>query len=238
MSIEVNREVKRPSREVVEGFRSLLEEYYSITPGVSDVMNRLNAMSSDIKPVFEGIRMVGIALTVKTITSDLAPVIKALELIQSGDIIVVDTHNSKDTAFWGEIVCMEARRKGATGIILDSAVRDVVELREFKFPVLCQGIAPNVASLVGFGYVNVPIQCGGAAVNPGDIVIVDDNGVVVVPQDEAEDVLKKTRRFLENELKVIDRVKAGETLYQILGLDKLEEAVIDSTIVYEKQRQG
>lgn len=238
MSIKVNREVKRPSKEVIEGFRSLLEEYYSITPGVSDVMNRLNAMSPDIKPVFEGIRMVGIALTVKTITSDLAPVIKALELIQSGDIIVVDTHNSKDTAFWGEIVCMEARRKGATGIILDSAVRDVVELREFKFPVLCQGIAPNVASLVGFGYVNVPIQCGGAAVNPSDIVIVDDNGVVVVPQNEAEDVLKKTRRFLENELKVIDRVKAGETLYQILGLDKLEEAVIDSTIVYEKQRQG
>lgn len=234
MSIEVNTEVKRPSQKVVEEFRSLLAEYHSIAPGVSDCMNRLNAMSSDIQPLFPGIRVVGVAFTVKTITSDLAPVIKALELIQSGDIIVVDTHNSKDTAFWGEIVAMEAQRKGAVGIILDSAVRDVVELREMKFPVLCQGIAPNVASTIGFGYINVPIQCGGAAVNPGDIIIVDDNGVVVVPQDEAEEILQKTRRFLENEVKIINRVKAGETLYNILGLNKLEATTIDHTKVYER----
>ena len=238
MSIVVNRNVKRPPKGVVEGFRYLLQEYHSIVPGVSDVMNRLNAMSSDIKPLFPGIRVVGVALTIKTTSSDLAPVIKALDLIQTDDLLVVDTHNSKNTAFWGEIVAMEAQRKGAVGIILDSAVRDVVELREMKFPVLCQGIAPNVASLVGFGYINVPIQCGGAAVNAGDIVIIDDNGVVVVPQDDAEEVLQKTRRFLENEVKIIERVKAGESLYQILGLDKLEEATIDSTIIYEKQRQG
>lgn len=234
MSIEVNTEVKRPSQKVVEEFRSLLAEYHSIAPGVSDCMNRLNAMNSDIQPLFPGIRVVGVAFTVKTVTSDLAPVIKALELIQSGDIIVVDTHNSKDTAFWGEIVAMEAQRKGAVGIILDSAVRDVVELREMKFPVLCQGIAPNVASTIGFGYINVPIQCGGAAVNPGDIIIVDDNGVVIVPQDEAEEVLQKTRRFLENEVKIINRVKAGETLYRILDLDKLEATTIDHTKVYER----
>lgn len=101
---------------------------------------------------------------------------------------------------------------------------------------LCQGIAPNVASMIGFGYVNVPIQCGGTAVNPGDIVIVDDNGVVVVPQDEAEDILQKTRRFLENEARIIDRVKAGEALGKIVGLDKLEEGITDHTVIYEKQR--
>jgi len=237
MSIEVNTDIKRPPREVVEAFRSLLEEYHSITPGVSDVMNRLNAMSSDIKPLFEGIRVVGVALTVKTITSDLAPVIRALEEVHSGDIMIVDTHNSKDTAFWGELVCMEAQKKGAVGIILDSAVRDVVELRKFKFPVMCQGIAPNVAGIIGFGYVNVPVQCGGAVVNPGDIVIVDDNGVVVVPRDEAEDILQKTRKFLENEVKIIERVKAGETLSEIVGLDKLEEGIIDHTVQYEKHCQ-
>jgi len=115
-------------------------------------------------------------------------------------------------------------------------VRDVVKLREMKFPVLSQGIVLNVASTIGFGYINVTIQCGGATVSPGNIVIVDDNGVVVVPQDEAEDILQKTRKFLENEVKIIDRVKrvkAGETLYQIFGLDKLEEATIDHIRVYE-----
>ncbi|NQT05705.1 MAG: hypothetical protein HQ577_06835 [Dehalococcoidia bacterium] len=234
MSIVVNTKIKRSSPEIVKEFRSLLEEYHSIVPGVSDCMNRLNAMSADIQPLFPKIRLVGVALTVKTGTSDLAPVIRALQLIQPGDIIVVDTHNSNNTAFWGEIVAIEARRNGAVGIILDSAVRDVVELREMKFPVLSRGIAPNVASTIGFGYINVPVQCGGAAVNPGDIVIIDDNGVVVVPCDEAKDVLEKTKKFLANEGKVIERVNAGESLYNILGLDKLEAATIDHTKLYDK----
>ncbi|MFH1646087.1 MAG: hypothetical protein ABID71_00120 [Chloroflexota bacterium] len=234
MSIVVNKKFKRPQPEVVKEYRRLLEEYHSIVPGVSDCMNRLNAMSSDIQPLFPEIRMVGVALTVKTGTSDLAPVIRALQLVQPGDIIVVDTHSSKDTAFWGEIVAIEARRNGAVGIILDSAVRDVVELREMKFPVLCRGIAPNVASTIGFGYINVTIQCGGAAVNAGDIIIADDNGVVVVPCDEAEEVLQKTKKFLENEVRVIEKVNAGESLYNIIGLDKLEATTIDHTKLYDK----
>jgi len=235
MSIEIGTNINQPSKKAIEGFRKLLDTYGSITPGVSDCMNRLNAMDSDIKPLFPGIRLVGAALTVKTTASDIAPVIKALEYIEPGNILVVDTHHSKNTAFWGEIVAMEAVRKGAVGIILDGAVRDVVELREMNFPVLCRGIAPNVASLVGFGYVNVPVQCGGAAVSPGDIVIVDDNGVVVVPCDHGDAVFEKTRKFLEDEARVVDRVKAGETLSQILELDKLEQGTIDHTRVFKSE---
>ena len=235
MSIEIGTNSNQPSKRAIEGFRKLLDTYGSITPGVSDCMNRLNAMDSDIKPLFPGIRLVGVALTVKTTASDIAPVIKALEYIEPGNILVVDTHHSTNTAFWGEIVAMEAERRGAVGIILDSAVRDVVELREMNFPVLCRGIAPNVASLVGFGYINVPVQCGGAAISPGDIVIVDDNGVVVVSCDHGVAVFEKTRRFLEDEARVVDRVKAGETLSQILELDKLEQGTIDHTRVFKSE---
>lgn len=235
MSIEVNTKIRRPSKEVLEGFRSLLDEEGSITPNISDLLKKMNAMSSDIKPLFEGIRVVGVAVTVKTLTSDIAPVIRSLEVIEAGDIIVVDTHNSKNTAFWGEMLCTEARRRGAVGAILDSAVRDVIELKKAKFPVLCQGITPNAAALVGFGYVNVPIQCGGVVVNPGDIVIADDNGAVVVPRDEAEDILQKTRQFLESEKKIFNRIVAGENLIEVLQLDKLEEGIIDHVVQYGKQ---
>jgi regulator of RNase E activity RraA len=238
MSIKINTEIKRPSKEVVEGFRSLLKKYHSITPGVSDVMNRLSAMTPDIKPLFEGIRVVGVALTVRTIAGDNSALMRALAEIQSGDMIVVDTHNSKDTAFWGELVCIEAQRKGSVGIILDSAIRDVIELRKMKFPVLCQGITPNGGGKAGFGYINFPIQCGGVVVNSGDVVIVDDNGVVVVPQNEAEDILQKTARFLENETKVLKRVMAGESIVEILDINRLAEVAIDSTAIYEKQRQS
>jgi len=235
VSIEVNTKVKRPSRAVLEGWRKLLAEYRAVTPEASDVMNRMNAMNSEIKPLYEGIRLVGVALTVKTIASDLAPVIKVLELIQPGDIIVIDTQNSKDTAFWGEVVATEAKRKGALGTITDSAVRDVLQLREMKFPVMAAGIASRAAALIGFGYLNYPIQCGGVVVNPGDAVLVDDNGVVVVPQEQAVEVLQKTRRFLENERKIIDRVKAGEHTGDIVGLQKL--GTLDAAEIYEKQRR-
>ena len=234
MSIEITTDIKRPSRDVLEGFQNLMEKHHSIAPGVSDCMNRLNAMDTDIKPLFPGIRVVGVALTIKTIASDIAPVIKALEFIRPGDILIVDTHNSKDTAFWGELVAIEAKEKGAVGIVLDAAVRDVVELRAMKFPVLSRGIAPNVAGHVGFGFINVPVQCGGAVVCPGDIIVIDDNGVVVVPCDEAEHVLQKTRKFLKNEEKMTERVKAGETLSSILGMDKLVEPTFDHTQIYDK----
>lgn len=235
MSIEVNTKFKRAPRAVLEGWRQLLAEYQGVTPEASDVMNRLNAMTSDIKPLYEGIRIVGSALTVKTIEADLAPVIKVLELVRPGDIIVIDTHGTKDSAFWGEVVATEARLKGAIGTITDSAVRDVVQIKAMKFPVMAAGIASKAATPIGFGYIGFPISCGGAVVNSGDVVLVDDNGVVIVPQDQAADVRQKTRRFLENERKIIDRVKAGEHTGDILGLQRLETP--DAAEIYEKERR-
>lgn len=235
MSIEVNAKIKRAPKAVLDGWRKLLAEYRAVTPEASDVMNRMNAMTSDIKPLYEGIKMVGPAVTVRTIEADLAPVIKVLEVVQPGDIIVIDTHGSRNTAFWGEVVATEAKLKKVQGTITDSAVRDVLQLREMKFPTMAAGIAAKAAALIGFGYINFPIQCGGVVVHPGDVVLVDDNGVVVVPQDEAEDVLEKTRRFLENERKVIDRVRAGEHTGDIVGLQKL--GTLDAAEIYEKQRR-
>jgi regulator of RNase E activity RraA len=235
MSIEVNTQFKRAPKAVLEGWRKLLREYRGVTPEASDVMNRLNAMTSDIRPLYEGIRIVGSALTVKTIEADLAPVIKVLELVRPDDVIVIDTHGTKDSAFWGEVVCTEAKLKGVVGVITDSAVRDVVQMRALKFPVLCAGFASKAATPVGFGYLGFPISCGGVVVNSGDVVVVDDNGVVVVPQAEAADVLQKTRRFLENELKVIARVKAGEHTGDVIGLQKL--GTLDAAEIYAKERR-
>ena len=236
MAITVNTDFKRASPRLISEFRRLLKQYHSITPGVSDVMNRLNAMSSDIKPLWEGIRIVGSALTVKTIAADLAPVIRVLDYVKKDDLIVIDTGSSKDSAFWGEMVAYEAQLKGAVGSITDAACRDVLELKKMSYPTLSAGIAARAAALIGFGYINVPIQCGGIVVNPGDIVIVDDNGVVCVPQDEAEEVLKKTEAFLAQEMKIVKRLEAGESLGKIVNLDAIERALTDPAAVYDKKR--
>ena len=111
MSIEITSDIQRPSNIALKGFQHLLKQYHSIVPSLSDCMNRLNAIKSDLVPIYSGIRAVGVALTVKTTASDIAPVIKALEFIRPGDMLVVDTHNSKNAAFWGEIVAIGAKRR-------------------------------------------------------------------------------------------------------------------------------
>ncbi|MBA2691551.1 MAG: RraA family protein [Rubrobacter sp.] len=216
--------IDRPSKKVVEGFRGLLG-HESPTCAVSDCMGRMGAMASAMKPLFEGIRFVGVAATVKTLASDLAAAFKAIDLCQPGDVVVIDSHGSTDTAFWGENMALSAINKGVVVAVVDGACRDVEEIRRMGFPVVCKGIVPNVASVSGYGEVNVPIQCGGVAVNPGDIVMVDGNGVVVVPRGEASDVLAKARKLLSTEHVLREKIEAGATIGELVNVDEVFERV-------------
>ena len=188
--------IERPPKPILSGFQSLLK-YDSITCAISDCMGRFNAMTSDMKPLFDGIRLVGTAVTVKTLASDLAAAFKAIDLCHPGDIVVIDSHGSVSTAFWGENMTMSAMNRGAVAAVIDGACRDIEEIRKLKFPVICKGFVPNVASVSGYGHVNVTIQCAGVPVSPGDIIVIDGNGVVVVPKAEAAGILKKAQHLLE-----------------------------------------
>ena len=216
----INEAIERPAPELVQGFRDLLV-HDSITCALSDCMGRLNAMTSDMKPLFEGIRLVGTAITVKTIAADLAAAFKAIDLCQPGDIVVIDSHGSTNTAFWGENMTMSALNRGVVAAIIDGACRDVEEIRKIRFPVLWKGVVPNVGGVTGYGDVNVAIQCAGVSVSPGDIVVVDGNGVVVVPQADAALILAKAQRLLETEHLVQEKIKAGATIGELVNVDEL-----------------
>jgi len=187
-------------------------------------MGRFNAMTSDMKPLFEGIRIVGTAVTVKTLASDLAAAFKAIDISMPGDVVVIDSHESINTAFWGENMTISALNRGVIAAVVDGACRDVEELRKIKFPVICKGVVPNVGSISGYGQVNVPIQCGGVPVSPGDIVVVDGNGVVVVPRAEAKEILEKARRLLETEHLLQEKIKAGATIGELIKVDEVFRA--------------
>ena len=216
--------IDRPSEEVVAGFRDLLQ-YESVTCAISDCMGRFNAMTSEMQPLFEGIRFVGTAVTVKTLASDLAAAFKAIDLCHPGDVVVIDSHGSVDTAFWGENMAMSAVNRGAVGAVIDGACRDVEEIRRLRFPVVCKGIVPNVASVSGYGHVNVPIQCAGVPVHPGDVVVVDGNGVVVVPKQAAPDILAKAGRLLATEHVLQEKINAGATIGELVNVDEVFENV-------------
>jgi 4-hydroxy-4-methyl-2-oxoglutarate aldolase len=220
----INKNIVRPAMDIVEGFRALLR-YDSITCAISDAMGRLNAMKSDMKPLFEGIRFVGTAVTVKTLASDLAAAFKAIDLCKPGDVVVIDSHGSADTAFWGENMTLSAINRGVVGAVIDGACRDVEEIRKIRFPVICKGCVPNVGSISGYGDVNVVVQCAGVAVSPGDILIADGNGVVVVPKDEGAVILEKAQRLLETEHLLLEKIKAGATIGELINVDGVFETV-------------
>src|SRR5262245_28165254 len=210
--------IERPHVQVVAGFRELLK-YDSITCAISDCMGRFNAMTSDMRPLFDGIRLVGTAITVKTLASDLAAAFKAIDLCEPGDVVVIDSHGSLNTAFWGENMTMSALNRGVVAAVIDGACRDVEELRRLKFPVVCRGIVPNVGSVSGYGDVNVPIQCAGVTVLPGDIIAADGNGVVVVSKPEAAAVLASARQLLHTEQVLQEKIKAGATIGELVNVD-------------------
>jgi 4-hydroxy-4-methyl-2-oxoglutarate aldolase len=226
----INESIERPAAEIVKGFRNLLS-YDSITCAISDCMGRFNAMTSDMKPLFEGIRLAGTAVTVKTLAADLAAAFKAIDVSQPGDVVVIDSHGSVDTAFWGENMTMSALNRGVIAAVVDGACRDVEEIRRMKFPVVCKGVVPNVGAIAGYGDVNVTIQCGGVAVSPGDVVVVDGNGVVVVPMAQAAVILQGAQRLLETERLLQEKIKAGATIGELVNVDE----VFKNAFSYQKK---
>lgn len=154
-------DANRPPESLVQGFQELLR-YASPTCATSDAMGRFNAMDSGMGHLFDGIRFVGTAVTVKTLASDLAAAFKAMDIARPGDVVVIDSHGSADTAFWGENMALSAMNRGVVGAIVDGACRDVEEIRQVGFPVVCRGVVPNVGSVSGYGHVNAPVQCEGS----------------------------------------------------------------------------
>ena len=117
---------------------------------------------------------------------------------------------------------MSALNRGVIAAVIDGACRDVEEeIRMMRFPVICKGVVPNVGSISGYGDVNVSIQCGGVVVSPGDIVVVDGNGVVVVPMAEAAVILKKSEHLLATEHVLHEKIKAGATIGELVNVDEV-----------------
>jgi len=153
--------------------------------------------------------MVETAVTVKTRVADNLIVHKSLEIAQAGDVIVIDAEGDKNHAILGEIMVREAMQRSLVGILVDGSIRDSGEIRKLVFPIFARGASPRGPYKDGPGEINIPISCGGVIVNLGDIIVGDDDGVVIIPLEEAEDVLIKTEKTLKTELEIINKINDG-----------------------------
>jgi RraA family protein len=197
---------ERPASEVVAGFGEFA------TPDVSDLMNRLYTMTSTIHNLTaDDLRILGPACTVKVYPGDNLAVHKSLDIAQPGDVIVVDAGASTMNAVLGDLVSNKARHRGVQGFVVDGLVRDIEEIREIPdFPVFARGVTPIGPLHRGPGEVNFPIAAGGIVVHPGDIIVGDLNGVVVVPQEMAVDLLERLRGRRAIEAQYKESVRRGE----------------------------
>lgn len=161
------------------------------TTCISDAMHGLNNFDPAIKPLKENYRFAGRALTVKTAVGDNLAVLKAIRESKPGDVLIIDAKGDQYRAIAGDFVAGMAQTMGISALVVDGVIRDIIAIKELNFPVFSKGTTVASSGKAGNGEINVPISCGGAAVQPGDIIAGDADGVVVIPQSIAQKVLDK-----------------------------------------------
>lgn len=195
----------RPAAEVVEGLGA------APTAMISDRLNRLYTMAPAIRLLTTASRLAGPAVTVKVFPGDNLMVHKALDLVEPGDVIVIDAAGSQMTAVIGDMVATKARHRGAVGIVVDGLVRDLEGIEDLgDFVVFGRGSTPIGPLHRGPGEVNVPVSCGGIVVSPGDVIVGDPDGVVVVPQSLAADLVEVVTDDVARDQAYGDAVRRGE----------------------------
>ncbi|BBX32316.1 dimethylmenaquinone methyltransferase [Mycolicibacterium mageritense DSM 44476 = CIP 104973] len=194
---------RRPSAELLESFAKLP------TANVADAMDRLGALDSRIKPVWAGATIVGPAFTVWTRAGDNKFLHEALRLAAPGDVLVVNGEADESRALIGELMAERAKTRGIAGFVIDGAVRDADTIGEIEVPVFARAITPAGPYKHGPGRLACTVAVGGVAVIPGDIVLGDSDGVVVVPQGVAAEVLTRAEAKFADETARRADIKAG-----------------------------
>ena len=188
------------------------------TTMLSDALGRWGSMDPAIRPVASGMQCCGPAFTLRCWPADNLTIHRAIELAGHGDVLVIDGGQTRDTALLGDILVYAALRRGLGGIVLQGLVRDSAAIGAQGVPVFASGATARGPVKETLGPIQVPIQCGGVLVRPGDLVAGDDDGVVVVPREELATMVERVRAIHDKEEKVKKALAAGQTTPDILGL--------------------
>lgn len=187
------------------------------TAALSDAQSGLTTMHPAIRNRTPGLTLMGPAFTVQCLVGSIITVHRALLEAQPGDVLVVDGLGDHSSALFGELMARDAAFNRLAGIVVDGAVRDVVGLQTLGFPSFSRWVTPRVGTNRRLGTVGGQISCGGVTVRPGDWLIGDDDGVVVVPQEETERIIQAGLAIEEKERQIAARIDRGERIADILS---------------------
>ena len=208
------KDLRRPHRQLVEGFRSVG------TSTLGDILDGmgLEGVISGLRPMKGGTVLVGPAVTVKQVSGVLGtygiedfPIGRVIDYGKPGDVLVFD-NGGKEISTWGGLASTAAKIRGIEGVVIDGACRDTDQIVELGFPVFTRHITPTTGKArIKMLEVNGIIQCGGIRIRPGDIIVADGTGIVVVPRENAHDILEKAQEAEKAEEHFVEQLKRGKT---------------------------
>jgi 4-hydroxy-4-methyl-2-oxoglutarate aldolase len=215
--IHIIKTVPRVPQDLLDAFRA------QAVATVHEAMGRRGALDAAIKPIAGGQRLCGRAVTVSCPAGDNLMLLKAVSLAKEGDVIVLNPGRVLNSGPFGEVLAVECVTKKLGGLVTSGSVRDSQGIAALGFPVFASALSVCGTAKASLGLINHPISCGDVVIRPGDIMLGDDDGVVAIPAAEAQDILKECQAREEKEKKVIQRLKAGESLWDVYGY----QAVLD-----------
>ena len=222
MKARIVRNIGRADASIIE----MLGELGVAT--VHEAQGRTGLMQPYMRPIYAAARVAGSAITVLCPRGDNLMIHAAMEVCREGDVLVVATMEESTHGMFGDLLATSCRARGVTGLVIDAGIRDTAELAAMQFPVWSKAISAQGTVKASAGSVNIPVVCAGAQVDPGDVIIGDADGVVVVKRSAAAAVTKAGEDRLAKEIRTRERLKAGELGIDIYGLrDKLAELGVE-----------